>query len=229
MILYAACNYDYYKKYADVLIKSAEQFNQKIHIDIFPDVNDKCIPNLNSYFNVDINYFNDIAKLIKKDNFDKKAFYASFRFLNLKNIVNKYNEPILVVDIDAFIVNKVDAINENYDFGLFLRENNNDGGNEYEKAGMKVAAGAVYVKKSAIGFIEYIENYLLQNEMKWFVDQHALYNGYKEYKDKLNFFQMPTKYIDWEFKEDSFIWTGKGPRKFNDETYLKRFKQIREI
>jgi len=38
-------------------------------------------------------------------------------------------------------------------------------------------------------------------------------------------------YLDWFFQDESLIWTGKGPRKFEDEKYkseLARYRYLQE-
>jgi hypothetical protein len=154
---------------------------------------------------------------------EDRAFYASMRFLLLPQIYKQ--SPLLTVDIDSLIQEQLKPIPSEYEFGLFLREDNQIGGNEYEKQGMKVAAGIVYTTPAATDFVEGVYRYLTQNKLQWFVDQHALYQTYLQLKDR-NIFYFNQSTLDWEFKKGTAIWTGKGARKYEDVTYVAAKREL---
>ena len=39
--------------------------------------------------------------------------------------------------------------------------------------------------------------------------------------DEKNITKFDGNFMDWEFVEDTVIWTGKGPRKYENQRYLK--------
>ena len=41
-------------------------------------------------------------------------------------------------------------------------------------------------------------------------------------KDRYNYHYLDSKFMDWEFVEGSTIWTGKGPRKYDNPTYVAK-------
>ena len=34
--------------------------------------------------------------------------------------------------------------------------------------------------------------------------------------------------MEWEFKPDTMLWTGKGPRKYDDPTYVSKDNELTE-
>lgn len=152
---------------------------------------------------------------------DVRAYYASMRFIFLPDLLASTEQAgLLVLDIDS-IIRKTVVLPNNIDVGLFLREDNEVGSNDYEKTGMKVAAGALYVANTPLGqeFATKVRDYLLSHPFRWFCDQHAIYSTYLEMKDRLRIMKFDQNLIDWEFNEDSFIWSGKGSRKFTSDQY----------
>jgi hypothetical protein len=154
---------------------------------------------------------------------NEKAFYASVRFLLLPYLISTGNSYI-ILDIDS-IVNKQIVIPDEYDYGLFLREDNTAGGSAYEQTGMKVAAGSVYITPRAQEFAVKVTQILRASPIQWFCDQVALYGAYKQVKDTLKLCPFDGDFLDWEFKPGTVVWTGKGPRKFENQTYLTAKQQ----
>lgn len=229
--LYAACNLDYFVEHGLALAQSAHNNQTKLVLEMFPNIGDN---DVNKFINewilkrpdeifehvtlqmADLKLFNDLSKCL--DIKETRAFYACYRFLNLPRMLLEHDN-LLIIDVDAIINKPVILPDEDYDFGLFLRESENLGGNAYEREGMKVAAGAVYVTRKAQKFVSIIQDHLLNNEIRWFVDQAAIYQAYKKCTD-LSFLALPKTVIDWEFNNDSMIFTAKGNRKTSPE-YLK--------
>ena len=156
----------------------------------------------------------DIAKNLKNISFEQgennKVYFSCNRFLILKNFISP--KGILVTDIDCFFNKPMPPIKE--DVGIFLRE--------YEPyPGMKVAAGLLWVNDTENSFTftnRFVHN--LKNQKKqWYADQYALYKTYNELKDTISFFYFDNNFMDWEFKDDSYMWTGKGNRKFKNINY----------
>lgn len=225
LTLYASCNIEYFLQHGLALATSAAKNQTKLVLEIFPSIDNSMNDaaerfmrewvakrDVSIYEWVDIRladtklYF-DLARCL--DIKDLRSFYASYRFLNLPKMLLEYPE-LLVIDVDA-IVNKPVTIPTGYDFGLYLREPDPNL-SEYEREGMRVAAGAVYVTRGAQKFVKEIQNYMMTNSLQWFVDQRAIWEAYQKCQD-LKFYQIPKSLIDWDFNPDSMIFTAKGPRK----------------
>jgi lipopolysaccharide biosynthesis glycosyltransferase len=59
----------------------------------------------------------------------------------------------------------------------------------------------------------------------WFQDQLIISKLILKYRNFLYIYNLPKKFIDWDFNEKSPIWVGKGNRK-NEEKYLLEEKKI---
>lgn len=239
-IIFAACDIDYFMSHGFAFIKSSVENRMMVHVVISPkfdeDFNGQVL-RLNRFLNIKFypNFTEEEKKYIIEPKFldyfyevkfdTQKTYFSALRFLECGKIIGQNLVPLLILDIDS-IINEEIHINDDIDFGLYLRENNITGNNSYEIEGMKVAAGAVYLTPNAKPFIDDVMQYLFNNSLIWFCDQHALYSAYKKNKTKLKFEDLAKEnLLDWEFKSGSAVWTGKGQRKFNNKTYIERKKE----
>jgi hypothetical protein len=107
--------------------------------------------------------------------------------------------------------------------GVYLRLDNIAGANLYEQMGMLVAAGILYIPWHKRELAEILKAELLNQPIRWFCDQHAILKVYRaltqETQPPVIYDFAVTEWLDWEFVEDSYIWTGKGDRK-HSEKYL---------
>jgi hypothetical protein len=67
-----------------------------------------------------------------------------------------------------------------------------------------------------------VANRIRQGPITWFLDQVAISETYQNMKDRYNYHYFDSKFMDWEFVEGSTIWTGKGPRKYDNPTYVAK-------
>lgn len=246
MKIYAACDYYYAYQHMFPFVKSAITNGNSVIFEIFPSMEiDRlssipfvveqisALRNLPEVISnpkildiriVDHKLFLDLVTSLNIK--DYKAFFASYRFLNLPRLIEEL--PFVVLDVDSIVNRKLD-IPEEYDIGLFLRESNDIGSNVYEQEGMKVAAGALYLTDRAKSFIKHVHDNLLNAEFKWFCDQHGIFQAYNKIKDNLNvldFSKSNPPFLDWQFdNQDAYVFTGKGDRKYSDQKYLQLKKR----
>ena len=161
----------------------------------------------------------DTIDISKHNDKQKKTFYACNRFIVAPEIVKS---DVLILDVDCYLMEHIDLLD--CDVGLFLR--NDNAYKEWGGIAGKVAAGAVFVKKEHIDFLNYVKDFITNNKLDWFVDQVALYKAYKEFSHK-NYYKFDNTFMDWDFKPNTKIWTGKGPRKSQNATYGKKHKEFR--
>ena len=64
--------------------------------------------------------------------------------------------------------------------------------------------------------------------MRWFIDQIALAEVFSRVEEK-DITKFDGNFMDWEFIEGTTIWTGKGPRKFENQKYLKAKKDFYRV
>ena len=146
------------------------------------------------------------------------AFCANIRANFMSKILRDTTDDLLYVDVDSIVINDIEGIKDFCGCARFLHRPWNP------KTKMKVASGVVCVRNSREGkiFLNKWDQYVMEFGLnKWFSDQEALYKTSQECIVS----DLDKRYIDWEFKEDSFIWTGKGKRKYQNKTYKKAVKK----
>jgi hypothetical protein len=162
----------------------------------------------------------DTIDISKYNNNQKKTFYACNRFIVAPEIVKS---DILILDIDCYLMQHIDVLD--CDIGLFYRPNETC--KEWEGLAGKIAAGALYASKNSLDFIVFAKEFILSNKLDWYLDQVALYESYNKFSNK-KYHMFDNNFIDWDFKPNTKIWTGKGARKFMNATYsnmLNSFKR----
>jgi hypothetical protein len=105
--------------------------------------------------------------------------------------------------------------------GLFLREPL-PGTQGWENQGTRVAAGAVYYSREAVDFAEQVSTRIRKGPILWFLDQVAISEIYQQNLSNYQYEYFDDKFMDWEFVEGTTIWTGKGPRKYDNQTYVAK-------
>lgn len=153
----------------------------------------------------------------------KRTYYSCNRFIVASSILTA---PMMITDIDCLIMKHIEPLDT--DIGLFLREPLPDV-NEWEKQGSKIAAGAVYVTPKSKVFLQAAAKIILNNELRWFLDQAALNASYENYKTEFTITAFGPNFMDWEFIPDTTIWTGKGDRKYNNQKYLNMKKHYNDL
>jgi hypothetical protein len=107
-----------------------------------------------------------------------------------------------------------------------------------ERPHVTVAAGALALSPTA-GAAKFIDQVsalirpvLEAGEAAWFLDQIVLGHVHRNLADgEVQVSLLERIYLDWFFQDESLIWTGKGPRKFEDEKYkseLARYRYLQE-
>ena len=200
MKVLASCDSKYFEDHYSAFYNSAVKCGYDVHINIINPTDKLKNSNIK---NVSYSYGPNT-----------KVFFACNRFLIAKNFLE---DGVLITDIDCFFNKRLPDIKE--DIGLFLRPQN--------PLHMKVAAGILWLNdtEKAKLFIENTEK-RLENPTIWYEDQIALHRSYRELKKEISCFKFNISHMDWEFSENSYIWTGKGNRKYKNKKYLKRKEEL---
>lgn len=230
-VIFASCDSNYFYDHAPALITSCCNANNSLHIHIVnpPDT-----------IWSDTVLFKEKAKVLNKDisltisgevnksdvlRNEPRTYYACNRFIMLPTFLQQFKK-MLVIDIDCFLMKHINFDDfEGADIGIFLREPLPNMGEQ-----TSVAAGAFYASEKGMEFAQALSSTLLGNKLDWFVDQIALwklYNHFKDVKRDLKIMDLgDNMFMDWEFVEGSTIWTGKGPRKYENPTYLEMKEKL---
>lgn len=145
----------------------------------------------------------------------ERTYYACSRFLVLPTIL-RYAGKVMVLDIDCMVMQPF--VFPNTPCGYFPRDPL-PGTTGWEAEGTRVAAGAVYLDSTAMNVATHVAEYIKTCELKWFADQVALSVIFRKVPDS-HITKFDSQFMDWEFIDGTSIWTGKGPRKFNNPKYV---------
>lgn len=218
-VIFAACDKEYFKEHATAFVTSSSQagFNTHIHV-INPDMYTLAQASvLNGITDNVVTFTFEDRDVSALNDEQLRAYYACLRFLVLPHLLQSADE-ILTLDIDCMVMKP-------FDFpetisGYYPRHDEED-------PRMKVAAGAVYFSKLGKGVAEVIADSIGQLEMKWFIDQIAVSYAFTKIGEA-HVTEFDSEFMDWEFKEGSCIWTGKGPRKHDNPTYVAKKKEFND-
>jgi hypothetical protein len=213
-VIFAACDSNYFIEHAlpFALSSSKAGFDTHIHVtsptlEVFSHAGI-----INSVTENRVTYTFDDADLSKFTDEEKRTYYACLRFHILPFIIPSAGR-VLTLDIDCMVM-------KNFQFpamqpcGYFPRPNESH-------PGMKVAAGAVYLTKGSLNVAQAISDTLNNMSLQWFADQIALSHVFKQIPEE-HVAKFDNKFMDWEFIDGTAIWTGKGPRKYDNPKYLKK-------
>ncbi len=194
----------YAKKYLRIFLNSikieSKNFNILIHLMI------------NSH--EDIKEFTSIVDhkiLIAYEiyNTNNKSAYTTRRFLRIQQIVNYFNSPAILLDIDCKINGNIDdafnMLNE-YDVGIYKRD--------YEiTITQAIAAGFFYASPSYGSniFTNFLVNYIgtiKDSKIKWFTDQLALLATSEWAKTEfqsIKIFSIPNELMSFKMKDNNSL------------------------
>jgi len=227
--LMAACDEKYLLDHAKGFTSSAALAKNNIHLHVTnpTDKGLKYLEFLSAGYNIlypegkcTTSYDTIDISLYKRTEY-KKTFYACNRFLVAADVMQA---DILLLDIDCFIMKHIDNIDA--DIGLYLRTGNIY--KEWNGEAGQVAAGVVYIKKEHKDFLHVVKDFIDNNKKHWFVDQVALKRAYEAFPKK-RYHVFDNKFMDWDFKPNTTIWTGKGDRKTLNAIYTNKHKEFKNL
>ena len=224
-VVFAACDSKYYMEHAPALVASCDKVGKDLHIHIVNPLPETEALTKKMQDRVSIKYTVTTEEVNLETLFphEIRAFYASLRFLVAPTILQSARR-MLIVDIDCMVMNDFDFPFK--PLGYFPRESL-PGTVGWEAEGTKVAAGAVYYDADAYHIADQVKDMLKELPYQWFNDQIALSRVFSQVpEDMVHHFD--NQFMDWEFIEGTTIWTGKGPRKYDNPTYVNMKKEFTE-
>ena len=225
--IYAAADCLYFDQYGKTLIESiSRNTNYALHLHLFNPRDDqvqycidRCVSVTYEYIPDDL-FVQSIAytlqdtdrggvlasKCIKLgiDSYDiymDKVYYTCARFIRLAEILKQSNS-VLIIDVDAIVRKQFPLPVGNsfyvHKFEVFKR----------------MMCGVMYITEDGHQFYNYFTQLLLthfdNDDIVWELDQITLRKAVGQFNQ---YGLLPESYIDWRFREDSYIWTAKGSRK----------------
>tara|TARA_Y100001938_G_C7967994_1_gene367841 strand:- start:72 stop:779 length:708 start_codon:yes stop_codon:yes gene_type:complete len=201
-------DYNYFLKYYKIFIDSALKTSNRVHLHILNPIEKIDVDN--SLVTITTSYYP----------FNNKSLVAAYRFVIFREILSMVDYSMWQFDIDGYFNKEI-----SFDFdsiGLILRTKEDFGDifnrnyiNDWDPDWWRVYCAAVFIKPEHIGFLDFVIDELKNSEIKWAMDQGALYRTYFKTQDQFNFFQISSNYINmWSDFENqhkySFYHYGKG-------------------
>ena len=235
----ATCDPSYLRDHGAALAASAAVCGNNLHLHVVNPTNSdmaflqtlairtQTLARQNEH-RVNLTYSFEETDLSKLDDQEKRVYYSCNRFVVAANMMLNECGPLFITDIDSVLMKHIMQPDEH--IGLFLREPFPNA-NQWETLGSHVAAGAVFYNKTskASEFAVAVGQTILSNKLIWFLDQVSLWECYKQVKDHTTCKVFDSQFMDWEFVEGTKIWTGKGPRKYDNPTYVAKKKEYAEM
>ena len=220
-VIMASCDSVYFDNFAVPLIYSANEHGNDIHIHIInpSPSNISTADKLKEKLDIRFTYTTENTENTTRE------YYSCNRFLVAPHFLKKA-ERLFIIDTDCLIMKKLEF--PNTDLGLFLRTPL-PGTIGWEYEGTHVAAGTVMYTKKAIEFAEEVASIITSNPMIWFLDQVALWRAYCKHETNYSVTRFTQKDMDWDFKEETSIWTGKGSRKYENQIYCAMQQKYRSM
>ena len=223
-VLFCAADSKYFLRFAPALVQSCIDFDQKLHIHII-NRNEEAM-RLQTMIQDNHEIITFTSESVDLAGTDERTYYACNRFLVASHIL-RLCDAAMILDIDNILMNEVQW--NTCDIGLFLRDPL-PGTTGWEHESTHVAAGIVsFTTPLGLDYLNRVSDRIKSyNELRWFADQNALWKVYEEIKHKVSTFVYDGSIMDWEFKPGTMLWTGKGPRKYDDPTYVSKDNELTE-
>jgi hypothetical protein len=190
-ILFFACDGLYFQEYAFLLVASLARFKESLtyhaHI-INPSINSAdVILKIRQHFPwIQFNVSIEFCQLKHQ-----KAYYASARFLQSERLLNLYQRPLLIVDVDSILEKPMEVISnfaQHHDIGLIIRDEH------FLFPWTEIPALAVYLNNTqkTKEFLQLLTNALLsqllteEDKSIWYIDQNALFAVYRYMREQLS-------------------------------------------
>lgn len=222
-LAFTACDEKYFYAHGPAYMQSCIETGTKFEI-VVVDASSSKAEDMRSY--VESERFGRVCVIERAENappMDRVGYAcARFKYAAQRMRDSEETTSLLITDIDCLFIQPVQQPSR--PIGLFTRESL-PGTVGWEREGTTVAAGLVYVQDSPVGhrFINEVARQIETLPQQWFVDQVALNRAATSLRvEELGHLHKFTQLdMDWEFRSDSFIWTGKGDRKYNNLTYTR--------
>ena len=209
-----------------VLYKSLRKYHKNIyfHAHLININNDNEFEKINDLF-LSINY----SKIDTEDKDIIKNYASNIRSRLLNNLIPNFHK-LFWFDADTIIRKTIVELCNYLDISNIVAYKNYNTKNKIKTKG-EYKTGIIGFNNSDINkniLQEWDYNTFKNGKEKcyWFQDQILITTLIFKYINYIKIFNLPKKFIDWEFNEKSNIWVGKGDRKNNDNYLLEEKKFI---
>ncbi len=229
-VLFLSCDEAYYRDFGTHLVNSALRnspgFNIHLHVnnssdDFRQELGRFAAQEATGLFS----YSWDTLDFESLSGARRWYYLASVRFVRLYQLVHACNAPVLSLDADGVVVKSLDAKFAEMvaqDAGIYLRLDNT-------LDWRKVLASALFIMPTAraeryIRDVAIVIAWLLKGKLYYHIDQLVIYYMWRFYTTGESDFrvaQLSQEMADWECREDSYVWSAKGERKYLNQEFLQ--------
>lgn len=223
-VVYAACDSKYFIDHGASFVYSVNDIGKNVHVHVCNPTQEVLTRYAVLNSDTDVKFtmtFNDRDSPEKLKNDSLRTYYACLRFFYLPLILSHANQ-VMTLDIDCVLMKDFDW--PSTPIGYFPRQPL-PGTVGWEKQGTSVAAGVLFTNSDAMDASIAISQRIQKGPFKWFLDQIALSETINRIHPKY-LTRYDGEFMDWEFKQGTTIWTGKGSRKHDNLTYLQAKKKF---
>ena len=229
-VLFLSCDEAYYRDFGTHLVSSALRkspgFNIHLHVNNPSEAFRKELgrfaerepTGLFSYTWDDLDFY-------RLSGARRWYYLASVRFVRLYQLVHACRAPVLSLDADGVVVKSLDAKfaqMADQDAGIYLRLDNT-------LDWRKVLASALFIMPTQqaeryIRDVAIVIAWLLKGKLYYHIDQLVIYYMWRFYTTSasgVRVAQLSQELADWECREDSYVWSAKGERKYLNQEFLQ--------
>lgn len=232
-VVLAACNDLYFDRFARSLLCSIEQQGhaQRVHLHLYEPAPSTltCLQRLQASFQyAQLSWTVDDVRLAKDQPYPI-MYYASARFLVASLILARTGSPVLCIDVDAMAHQPVwpaaAPVLAQGDVGLIFRPTAKLPWRRILASAVGLAAtpgSQAYCSGVARALLS-----LLRYRPRYHLDQIVLHYAAKLARQQghIRFYDMPLAFSDYEFHDESILWTAKGGRK-GAEPFRQKQQQV---
>ncbi len=180
-----------------------------------------------------VSYGFETARLANLDPDQRKTYFASIRFVRLAELMQAAPGTYFVMDVDNIVRGDLSGCL------ALARETDMLIRNRFSlRPHLAVAACGIILANSdaARAYMNRAAEFILDafhtGHIAWFLDQIALTIAMKESSQNsdlaLKVTQLPRALLDWDFADDSLVWTGKGRRRLRNRRYQTEYNRYAE-
>lgn len=178
--------------------------------------------------------------LLDSEKADALPCYSSIRFRAALAAMGTLARPMFIMDVDSLVMGEipfpcrpgepVDMAEDPPPVGVFFRDPLPTD-NAWERLGTHVAAGLLYVHPTASDFLKYVCGMVEVGPRRWFIDQVAIWTAaqwWRALHGEHSVGHLTARHLDWNFLPGTAVWTGKGPRKYHNPTYVHAMVELED-
>ncbi len=177
-----------------------------------------------------VSYGFETARLATFDPGQRKTYFASIRFVRLAELMQAAPGTYFVMDVDNIVRGDLSGcLSLARGPDMLIR-------NRFSvRPHLAVAACGIVLANSdaARAYMNRVAEFILDafhtGHVAWFLDQIALTMAMKESVQHselaLKVKQLPGTLLDWDFADESLVWTGKGKRRLRNKRYQAEYNR----